>query len=382
MNDIRRTILWVIFGFSMVLLWDQWQIHNGNKATFFPSTPVPPAATAKGPASSVPAAVPASTVPATTRRGHDARRRAPGHHGRAGAGRAEGGRHHRPAAPDLRHRRRLAGAQRIPHPGRRHQDRHLRAAGRQPRPQVRGRNRPDRRRLPDPQDGDERQRRPHAERRRERAGRQVRVARQGRREAGQDLHVQARRLRSGRAPRDRQHGHRARLAAAVPAAGARRQQAARRVVVLFHLHRPGRVHRSQEIPQDRLRRHRKGQGRDRQGIDQRLRRDGAALLRQRLDPARGHEARAVRAQGRHQPVRHRHDRAAGRHRPRRQQGRGSEVLRRPADRNPAGKDLPRPGAGQGLRLAHHPGQAAVLAAGRRSTRCCTTGAGRSWRWCW
>jgi YidC/Oxa1 family membrane protein insertase len=37
MNDIRRTILWVIFGFSMVLLWDQWQVHNGNKATFFPS---------------------------------------------------------------------------------------------------------------------------------------------------------------------------------------------------------------------------------------------------------------------------------------------------------------------------------------------------------
>jgi len=37
MNDIRRTILWVIFGFSMVLLWDKWQVHNGNKATFFPS---------------------------------------------------------------------------------------------------------------------------------------------------------------------------------------------------------------------------------------------------------------------------------------------------------------------------------------------------------
>jgi YidC/Oxa1 family membrane protein insertase len=36
MNDIRRTILWVIFGFSMVLLWDQWQISNGKKATFFP----------------------------------------------------------------------------------------------------------------------------------------------------------------------------------------------------------------------------------------------------------------------------------------------------------------------------------------------------------
>ena len=43
MNDIRRTILWVIFGFSMVLLWDQWQIFNGQKATFFP-TPAPLAA--------------------------------------------------------------------------------------------------------------------------------------------------------------------------------------------------------------------------------------------------------------------------------------------------------------------------------------------------
>jgi len=27
----------VIFGFSMVLLWDQWQIHTGKPATFFPS---------------------------------------------------------------------------------------------------------------------------------------------------------------------------------------------------------------------------------------------------------------------------------------------------------------------------------------------------------
>jgi YidC/Oxa1 family membrane protein insertase len=49
MNDIRRTFLWVIFGFSMVLLWDKWQIHNGNKPTFFPGPPgevstAPPAA--------------------------------------------------------------------------------------------------------------------------------------------------------------------------------------------------------------------------------------------------------------------------------------------------------------------------------------------------
>ena len=56
MNDIRRTILWVIFGFSLVLLWDQWQIHNGNKATFFPP---PPSKTASATA---PADVPHAVV--------------------------------------------------------------------------------------------------------------------------------------------------------------------------------------------------------------------------------------------------------------------------------------------------------------------------------
>lgn len=39
MKDIRHTILWVVFGFSLVMLWDQWQIHNGKKPTFFPSVP-------------------------------------------------------------------------------------------------------------------------------------------------------------------------------------------------------------------------------------------------------------------------------------------------------------------------------------------------------
>ncbi|MDP3795801.1 MAG: membrane protein insertase YidC [Polaromonas sp.] len=93
MNDIRRTILWVIFGFSMVLLWDQWQVYNGQKATFFPATtqsakapaaatsaptasassvPVSPAITSTVPAAagSTPGAVPAgapSTATAATR---------------------------------------------------------------------------------------------------------------------------------------------------------------------------------------------------------------------------------------------------------------------------------------------------------------------------
>jgi YidC/Oxa1 family membrane protein insertase len=64
MNDIRRTILWVIFGFSMVLLWDQWQVHNGQKATFFP-TPAQQAKAATDVASSVPqaAGVPAPVLP-------------------------------------------------------------------------------------------------------------------------------------------------------------------------------------------------------------------------------------------------------------------------------------------------------------------------------
>jgi YidC/Oxa1 family membrane protein insertase len=46
MNDIRRTILWVIFAFSVVMLWDQWQVHNGHPATFIPRSPAVEAGTA------------------------------------------------------------------------------------------------------------------------------------------------------------------------------------------------------------------------------------------------------------------------------------------------------------------------------------------------
>ena len=55
MNDIRRTILWVVFGFSMVLLWDQWQVYNGKLATFFPN-----------PASQTPASTKTDAKPAST----------------------------------------------------------------------------------------------------------------------------------------------------------------------------------------------------------------------------------------------------------------------------------------------------------------------------
>ncbi|MCB2027137.1 MAG: membrane protein insertase YidC, partial [Ottowia sp.] len=61
MNDIRRTILWVIFGFSMVLLWDKWQVHNGHKALFFPAPAVTaPAPAADGAAATLPASTAAS----------------------------------------------------------------------------------------------------------------------------------------------------------------------------------------------------------------------------------------------------------------------------------------------------------------------------------
>ncbi|WP_119964136.1 membrane protein insertase YidC [Simplicispira lacusdiani] len=62
MNDIRRTILWVIFGFSLVLLWDKWQMHNGRQATFFPAPASAPAPAAAGSAAA-PAAVPGASVP-------------------------------------------------------------------------------------------------------------------------------------------------------------------------------------------------------------------------------------------------------------------------------------------------------------------------------
>lgn len=65
MNDIRRTILWVIFGFSMVLLWDQWQVHNGRQATFFPAPgKTATSVTAPAAAAQTPTPTPANTAAA------------------------------------------------------------------------------------------------------------------------------------------------------------------------------------------------------------------------------------------------------------------------------------------------------------------------------
>ena len=68
MNDIRRTILWVVFGFSLVMLWDQWQISQGKKPTFFlqptPTAATPPQATVATPPNTATPA-PASQLPQT-----------------------------------------------------------------------------------------------------------------------------------------------------------------------------------------------------------------------------------------------------------------------------------------------------------------------------
>ena len=69
MNDIRRSILWAVFAFSLVMLWDAWQIHNGKPATFFPKAK-PAAVATNNPATSLatPAAGGASgaSVPAAS----------------------------------------------------------------------------------------------------------------------------------------------------------------------------------------------------------------------------------------------------------------------------------------------------------------------------
>jgi YidC/Oxa1 family membrane protein insertase len=67
MTDIRRTLLWVVFTMSLVLLWDAWNKHTGQPSLFASSSPRPAASAPPAPASGAPtpAGVPAATVAAT-----------------------------------------------------------------------------------------------------------------------------------------------------------------------------------------------------------------------------------------------------------------------------------------------------------------------------
>ncbi|HEY4082308.1 MAG TPA: membrane protein insertase YidC [Burkholderiaceae bacterium] len=60
MTDIRRTVLWVVFTMSLVLLWDGWQKYNGHDSLFLRAAPHAETTAGTAPASS------ASGVPAAT----------------------------------------------------------------------------------------------------------------------------------------------------------------------------------------------------------------------------------------------------------------------------------------------------------------------------
>lgn len=62
MTDIRRTLLWVVFTMSLVLLWDAWQKHTGHPSMFAPQAAKPVAA-GSAPASAA-AGVPAPSATA------------------------------------------------------------------------------------------------------------------------------------------------------------------------------------------------------------------------------------------------------------------------------------------------------------------------------
>jgi YidC/Oxa1 family membrane protein insertase len=76
--DIKRTVLWVVFSLSILLLWDNWMRYTGKPSMFFPSanqqakpaagaSPAAPAANGEVPqASATPAAAGAAAVPGAT----------------------------------------------------------------------------------------------------------------------------------------------------------------------------------------------------------------------------------------------------------------------------------------------------------------------------
>ena len=67
--DIKRTVLWVIFSMSLLLLWDNWMRHNGKSSMFFPAAATQQAKDAKTTTatnSSVPTANSANAANGTT----------------------------------------------------------------------------------------------------------------------------------------------------------------------------------------------------------------------------------------------------------------------------------------------------------------------------
>jgi YidC/Oxa1 family membrane protein insertase len=72
MTDIRRTLLWVVFTMSLVLLWDAWNKHTGQPSWFGPAPQRPASTAGSAPGSTgvapagVPSAAPAEPAAAAT----------------------------------------------------------------------------------------------------------------------------------------------------------------------------------------------------------------------------------------------------------------------------------------------------------------------------
>jgi YidC/Oxa1 family membrane protein insertase len=61
MTEMRRTLLWVVFSMSLVLLWDAWNKHNGQPSLF--GGPAVTQTTATGPAPAGSSSTPAAALP-------------------------------------------------------------------------------------------------------------------------------------------------------------------------------------------------------------------------------------------------------------------------------------------------------------------------------
>ncbi len=64
MTEMRRTLLWVVFSMSLVLLWDGWNKHNGHPSMFGPAAASKTVAPGAAPAGSASSAQSTSSVPA------------------------------------------------------------------------------------------------------------------------------------------------------------------------------------------------------------------------------------------------------------------------------------------------------------------------------
>ena len=72
MDINKRTILWIVFAVSLVVLWNNWQVSNGNPSMFAPAPAAKAPAAKKVEASAAAAAVPGATAAGATAAGADA----------------------------------------------------------------------------------------------------------------------------------------------------------------------------------------------------------------------------------------------------------------------------------------------------------------------